>query len=282
MRKNSMFNKPLKLLGAGSLLFAALLAGQALAAITTGTIIGSRHDLTGVGTGTNTVYTTGTTEVCVFCHTPHGASTSAQLWNRGAPNTASFTLYTNTFGTLDGTAAQPGANSLLCLSCHDGATALDLIINKPGSGGYNASGASAGYTWTGATTSKLNVGAVTNLGTTLADDHPIGMPYCDGVTTAACADKDFYTNTLYLDAAPKPVLTIAAGLTTGWWIDTGANGIGAGITRDKSDLPLYTTLGTTYPKVECATCHEPHNSGNGTFLRIANTASALCVTCHNK
>ncbi|MFQ5537286.1 MAG: cytochrome c3 family protein [Gemmatimonadota bacterium] len=33
--------------------------------------------------------------------------------------------------------------------------------------------------------------------------------------------------------------------------------------------------------VQCATCHNPHTK-NPTFLRIANTGSALCLTCHNK
>lgn len=43
-------------------------------------------------------------------------------------------------------------------------------------------------------------------------------------------------------------------------------------------------------EVECASCHDPHGvpSGGagsafiGTFLRIANAESALCLTCHTK
>lgn len=35
-------------------------------------------------------------------------------------------------------------------------------------------------------------------------------------------------------------------------------------------------------KVECGTCHEPHDGSKSRFLRIANTGSALCLTCHNK
>jgi len=33
--------------------------------------------------------------------------------------------------------------------------------------------------------------------------------------------------------------------------------------------------------VQCATCHNPHTQ-NATFLRIANTDSDLCLTCHIK
>lgn len=39
------------------------------------------------------------------------------------------------------------------------------------------------------------------------------------------------------------------------------------------------TLGANV--VQCATCHNPHTQ-NDTFLRVANSASALCLTCHIK
>lgn len=37
--------------------------------------------------------------------------------------------------------------------------------------------------------------------------------------------------------------------------------------------------------VECASCHDVHNNGAagaGFLLRVSNTASALCLTCHTK
>ena len=34
--------------------------------------------------------------------------------------------------------------------------------------------------------------------------------------------------------------------------------------------------------VQCASCHDPHESVNPTFLRVDNSGSALCLTCHNK
>ena len=39
--------------------------------------------------------------------------------------------------------------------------------------------------------------------------------------------------------------------------------------------------GTT-DRVQCASCHNPHNNTNAPFLRISNAASALCTTCHIK
>lgn len=35
-------------------------------------------------------------------------------------------------------------------------------------------------------------------------------------------------------------------------------------------------------KVECGSCHDPHEATNGTFLRISNSAGALCTGCHSK
>ena len=34
--------------------------------------------------------------------------------------------------------------------------------------------------------------------------------------------------------------------------------------------------------LECASCHSVHNDTNQPFLRLSNTASALCLTCHLK
>lgn len=43
-----------------------------------------------------------------------------------------------------------------------------------------------------------------------------------------------------------------------------------------TDLPLYAG------KVECPSCHNVHDPAKAPFLRIVNTASALCYRCHNK
>lgn len=34
-------------------------------------------------------------------------------------------------------------------------------------------------------------------------------------------------------------------------------------------------------EMQCTSCHDPHDDRNGKFLVMNNTASALCVTCHN-
>ncbi|MCC6908547.1 MAG: hypothetical protein IT430_11435 [Phycisphaerales bacterium] len=48
-------------------------------------------------------------------------------------------------------------------------------------------------------------------------------------------------------------------------------------------LRLMVVQGAEQSVVSCATCHEPHNrGGNDYLLRIDNTNSQMCLTCHSK
>src|SRR4030042_117596 len=80
-------------LAGGVLIMAGLLPQQSVAGVTA-----TKHNLGSTGTGTNKF--SGTGEICVFCHTPHGADTSASvpLWNRKLPAPATYTTY-NSLGT---------------------------------------------------------------------------------------------------------------------------------------------------------------------------------------
>ena len=150
-------------------------------------VTNTKHNLS---TGsTQTIHaTTGTDEVCVFCHTPHKGTTTAPLWNRATP-AGPWTMYSS--NTIDMTiAASPQGVSLACLSCHDGATALDNLINAPGSGGYTAGGTSQGWTFTGTGGGNtIPASSVANVGTDLSDDHPISVTY------SPSQDPDFYSIT---------------------------------------------------------------------------------------
>ncbi len=91
-------------------------------------------------------------QVCLPCHTPHNALLSGEgnvLWNH-AETTQTFAMYSST-------AQQPEGPSKMCLSCHDGVTAID---NYGGNGG-------TGVVITGSEA----------LGTDLSNDHPIGIEY---------------------------------------------------------------------------------------------------------
>jgi hypothetical protein len=279
--------------------FAAVLADLASAGITN-----TKHNLSTLAPAGQNRVTSGTDEICVFCHTPHGGDTTAPapLWNKNLSGVggAGYTTYSSLgSSTIDGLFASDGVGgssvgsvSLACLSCHDGTQAMDNIINAPGSGGYNVTGGGPtglAYTWdtsTGrvnATGNLINAnGFIANLGTDLSNDHPIGIQYCGGgpnlgAPAAACGDKDF--------VAPQSRLI---GSTRVWWVDTVG---GTGATREKSDMILYTRnfSGTVGPSVECGSCHDPHvETGTGapaagqTFLRISNAGSGVCLSCHVK
>lgn len=248
-------------------------------------IANTKHNLTATNSiaGANK---TDSADICVFCHTPHGANTgvTAPLWNRPA-GTATYTTYQDVGGgTLDGTVLAVGSVSLACLSCHDGTQAMDTVLNAPGSGGYNAAGARmAGITWSGTrvdtATGRLLGTVVSNLGTDLSNDHPIGIPYGGGpgATAGSTKDPDF-----------RAISSGTIGGATRYWVDT--PGFGTAGQRDKTDMVLYARTDggalTNTGYVECATCHDPHvdtaPTGQGMFLRIANAASAVCLACHIK
>lgn len=76
-------------------------------------------------------------QICIFCHTPHNAKPQTVLWNRN-DTTQTFGHYSsNTLAIhTDDTArtssdykAEPNGSSRLCLSCHDGVTALGAVLN---------------------------------------------------------------------------------------------------------------------------------------------------------
>lgn len=257
----------------------ALLSGTAAAQILT-----TPHNLTAGGPGPNT--TTGTDQVCVFCHTPHGSNTgvAAPLWNK-ATNAGSYTTYSSTnSSSIDGSVLDTGSVSLACLSCHDGTQAMDNMFNAPGSGAGVAdgtTGVSQGYTFTPSNV----VTGIANLGSDLTNDHPIGIEYCGGGITGAtttvsgtCNDLDFRTTELR---------TKLIDTTQVFWVDVGS----AADVRDKQDIILYTrnfTAGNGVgPSVECASCHDPHASAAATgsdvnFMRVTTDQSAICLACHVK
>jgi hypothetical protein len=271
---------------------------------TSGGIVNSRHNLTqtpiGGGFFFMESFRNNYGEVCVYCHTPHGAGTALQapLWNRTNTNTSGYVTY-NTLGTasLTGNVTTPGPASLTCLSCHDGTVAVDSIINMPGSGPntYLASqetGTNLGFldSWTNASgtspsgTSHMSLSStgclvchapgapaganatdltVQALGTDFRDDHPIGVPF-KGET----GDPDYQ------------VMTATNTQGNLRFFDLNGNA-----RPDKNEIRAFKSDGTNF-EVECASCHDPHGVEVGTrlptFLRVSNAGSGVCLTCHIK
>lgn len=251
-------------------------------------IAATKHNLGSTGAGENKF--DGTAELCVFCHTPHGADTSASvpLWNRTLGDPATYTTY-NSLGTssLDGATAPVGSVSLACLSCHDGTQAMNVMINTPGSGTAALAG-----TWTGLNqTGGMISGAMSNLTKDLQNDHPVGIQYGGGMTGNVAFTAGPIAAGSLRDADFKALEHTDLNGQSVWWVDTDAT---AG--RQKTDIQLYTrtdvasvnkdgsagdVLGGAQAFVECASCHDPHTE-TPVFLRIANTGSAVCLACHIK
>jgi len=271
-----------------------MIANAAFASIsTTKHNLGSTNSLSG-----NPNKFSGTTEICVFCHTPHGANKNttrpAPLWNRSFSATSAYTTY-DSLGTtsFDATAAPTGSVSIACLSCHDGTQSMNIMINTPGSGSPTLSG-----TWSGTNqvSGQIN-GAFTRIGVDLTNDHPVSIQYGGGGITSSNpsgATKDPYFAQAVNSSSPARRLTPTSPIgqvgtrllrdgTRVWWVETdGVSG------QSKYDLPLYSRTeasvsGGNQPFVECASCHDPH-SNNPTFLRLTtgNDNSGICLTCHVK
>jgi predicted CXXCH cytochrome family protein len=277
-----------RLLASASSVAVAICSFPALAGIQ-----GSKHDLSTNGAGQG-ASSSGTTEICVFCHTPHGADSSAAapLWNKGLPVASKFstTRYnTENSTTIDGSVVDVGSVSLVCLSCHDGSQAMDVMINAPGSGtNLDSEG------------ELINAGVekmtgIASLGSNLRNDHPVSIAYAGGACTGTTADCDPGGAT----TGDKDFAAIKYDQTPGgkevWWVDIASYSLGGvaksgnANTREKSDLILYPRnfSGDMGPSVECASCHDPHNevtssSESVAFLRIDNSGSALCLGCHIK
>jgi predicted CXXCH cytochrome family protein len=245
-------------------------------------IFQTKHNLGSMGLNAASNFS-GTTEICVFCHTPHGGDETAAvpIWNRHIDPTGFQTYDQLGTTTLDAAIEPVGSVSVACLSCHDGTQAMDAMINEPGSG-RDVPAFSNGV-WSGqAATVNGRIGpttVITNLGKDLTNDHPIGIQFAGGGysmsnPTGPGRDTDFHQ-----------AETKFQGTTRVWWVNTpeGSNDF------EKTDMKLYTRVATRgvfvgepQPYVECASCHDPHVDYNPTFLRIDPSGSAVCLTCHNK
>lgn len=228
----------------GTILVLALLVVAGAATTQELGIRNSKHDFSMSGNG-NMWGSQDTNQICIFCHTPHNALSTRLLWNRTLPP-GPFSVYTSS--SMNATTVQPKADSLRCLSCHDGSVAIDAFnegrtwtprmmaigdVYYPGSP-YGSGGANIGGNFSGVTANNLT------------DDHPVSFVFNDALATADG----------HLQA---PATVEAAGLPL-WGTD-----------------PAAKTL-------ECSTCHEVHRKyGNKWLLRVdVEDASKLCLSCHIK
>ena len=258
--------------------FAILLCGSAACVVvhaqSTSDVASTPHNLSVDGPGT--VRATSETQVCVFCHTPHGATNSpgTPLWNRSLSG-ETYTTYSSSSldaETIGGQLAQPGGSSKLCLSCHDGTLAISSVNVLGGQTNVSVAMAGTGPGDTMPPGEGVLTGFTRNLGTDLSNDHPISVTYD---TTLATTDGELR------DPATEA------------HIDIRSPGV-------RPPVPLEDTGPGGSGQVQCATCHDPHvinldNPPTNKFLRLNRfqqsqptiggfdeTVDMNCLACHEK
>jgi cytochrome c553 len=248
---------------------------------------GSFHDMNSYAQSVN-----GTREnyerVCVYCHTPHNAVVKdpndpmgvnfLPLWNHDF-STLTYTAYN--WATPDNTGltiADPLVGpSRLCMSCHDGATAVDQHgPASPMTGGI-----------------KLSGNRAVGRGGDLTDDHPIGFDYiaaknARNITQAGAGAP----GSIAVKEIVPETEAFATNITNSL---AGEQGAAKYNTVDR--LGTRTIKSTLYNGsiMTCASCHEVHNKENATqapafngfqtpnyFLYAKEQNSLICLSCHVK
>jgi predicted CXXCH cytochrome family protein len=138
--------------GLGALAIIALFAGASKAALPTA------HDFTSGGFAA----ASGPAQACITCHAPHNANREALIWAR-ADTTVTYTVRGDGIGTgvQDNWTTIKSGEAGLCLSCHDGQTA----INGTGMSGSAVFGTDG-----------------------LQKSHPVGITYDESGSNAADLD----------------------------------------------------------------------------------------------
>ena len=272
-------------------------------------VAGSKHDLSiywrtaefaasGVDLSSNP-FRYETNQVCVFCHTPHGANVNVRedsywyntgpgsgaldygtgpdnvtmLWNRDLVQADTTQMITYDSSTMQADRGQVWSYSLLCLSCHDGVSAFNVLHRGPIGGTYvgpNELQKDQGVgpePWFGDLgLVPANIGGRTRTGddgiTHLEDDHPVSIDY---YTAQSNGDTGLET--------PN---------SNGW-------------VGDPKIRLFPRPSGSGKVAVECSSCHDVHNEGSPDFgdpdpnvrgkypfLAVTVAGSYLCTRCHNK
>ena len=254
----------------------------------------SSHDLSSVSVDpAASSFKYDTSQTCVFCHTPHSANTNVRsdtywdegtvatpvramvngtgnpllLWNRSIINsdTTSFKLYESSTSVL---VTKVRVRSLLCLGCHDGVGALNVVQNFPGDGfdDFAPFGAIDWYNPAALPGQRPDqIGDTFNYGINIGERVP------GGAQTYVELRNDHPISVEYVAARAQDTDGMVAPTTV-----DGVTYVG------DPNIKLYGGY------VECSSCHDPHNEGEEStgfkypFLWVDNAGSNLCLQCHNK
>jgi len=207
----------------------------------------------------------GTDQICIFCHTPHSATPDSPLWSRPDPASSNFPIYGNPLVIGGGLGADPSGQttrsqyntaalypngaSRMCLSCHDGVTAIGLLSDTTT---INMLGGTTLGDFPSAAAAIIGDASVT--GTDLSTSHPVSFVY----DTNVLADLVGFTGPGY-----------------------GAGSYVLPDTADAIDTPL-----DGQSRMQCTTCHDPHDDTRAAiglpFWRqtTGTPYDDVCDACH--
>lgn len=198
-----------------------------------GKMVGTAHDFASKGFDAG--------ENCIICHTPHNSDISitiTPLWNHQISSSTYDMYFTNN----ENINTQPTGASKLCLSCHDGVTAIDKF------GGRKT------VTYMDATAAQQH-----NSSNKQTDSHPVSITF-----DSAMADAN---PSLYDPAVRR--ITIGAG---GGKTRTGTI----------AELLLSNGKVQCSSCHDVHNNYVGANMQDQPFLKVTTSGSKICLTCHNK
>ncbi len=251
-------------------------------------VVNTTHNLSASGPGP--FKSLNVDQVCVFCHTPHNTQPQGPLWNHGLSGQTYIEYGSSTLQAFPG---QPTGLSRLCLACHDGTVALGALGNLP-PGMVND-------------LQSTFLAGRANLGTDLADDHPISFAYDTALQVAdqelanpasiglplentelqctTCHDvheKDIVPFLRRTTANGELCTTchVRGGATWDWGSSAHATSTATAGGANPWSERKAAWRGNTVAQNACFNCHTPHNAATPARL-IKDQEENTCYLCHD-
>jgi len=232
--------------------------------------------------------------ICVFCHTPHGASSDSALvngplwnhelssaiynnWGSGSlVNTPPYISNVGFVNMLTDQPAQPDGTSRMCMSCHDGTISIGNIVSGSA---ITMDTADACIDADG----SLSTSCIPLTFQDLTTKHVVSVPMNDQLIADSAANCDGSQTTRlsypWNGVSPQSDNVFLRPTLELYPVSSGSPGVSSGFPNNK--------YSTNYSYgVQCSTCHDPHkwNSSSGNegykFLVTAQTVT-LCIACHD-
>lgn len=234
----------------------------------------SPHNFSASRQSGDPIYGSSEARICVFCHSPHHATSAGALWSRDISNQDNYMMYES--ATLTATiSTKPTGASRLCLSCHDGTIAVGTLA-----GGYVLTTAPPIQ---GATL----MAPMNNGKNDLSADHPISFIYPvkadlvnpvalpseirlgenGRVECTACHDphSNEFGNFLAKNDTDGTMLCTSCHQTVGWM---------------SAPYAIHKT-GITLNNQGCGNCHQSHKApGPRNILKYGPEEKNCTLACH--